>query len=229
MTDGLAAVAANATVVNATYKGDLKLVRSSDGLIRLSPLSPAVDAAIGSYMASDDMDGQRRTHTADVGSDEYDPTSELAQRPLTAADVGPTAGRNLPTEEGTPDLSSLQVSSNLTFAPAFRSEVTYYTAVLPSEISSLKFTTSSTSQLAVIQVSVDGAAWQSVRSGSESGPLTIAGTGSVVLIDVLLPSGAHKTYSILVQRPSVSSSSSGTPHQAIARHLRQHLHLCRIR
>lgn len=106
MTDGLAAVAANATVVSATYKGDLKLVRSSDGLIRLSPLSPAVDAAKGAYMASDDMDGQRRIHTADVGSDEYEPASELVIRPLTAADVGPAAGRNLPTEEGTPDLSS---------------------------------------------------------------------------------------------------------------------------
>lgn len=113
MADGLAAVAANATVVSATYKGDLKLVRSSDGLIRLSPLSPAIDAAQGPYLPSDDMDGQRRVHTADAGSDEYDPVSDLAQRPLKAADVGPAAGRSMP-EEGD---SSSDSSSGYNPAP----------------------------------------------------------------------------------------------------------------
>ncbi|MBA2937664.1 S-layer homology domain-containing protein [Paenibacillus sp. CGMCC 1.16610] len=208
MADGTAAVAVNATVVNATYKGDLKLIRSSDGLIRISPQSPAIDAAKGPYIASDDMDGQRRLHTADVGSDEYEPASDLTLRPLTAADVGPAAGRNLPVEEGTPDLSSLQMSLNLTFAPAFRPEVTFYTVMLPTGISSLKVTPTSASQAAEIQVSVDGAVRQTVRSGSESEPLAIAGAGSVVLIDVSLPTGVHKTYSIMVQRPASSSSSS---------------------
>ncbi|MDR6550151.1 S-layer homology domain-containing protein [Paenibacillus qinlingensis] len=96
MTDGIAAIAANATVVSATYKGDLKLVRGSDGLIRLSPLSPAIDAAQGPYLPSDDMDGQRRTHSVDAGADEYDPVTERVQRPLRAADVGPMAGKPKP-------------------------------------------------------------------------------------------------------------------------------------
>lgn len=117
MTDGIAAVSANATVVSATYKGDLKLVRGSDKLIRLSPLSPAIDAAKGDYIASEDMDGQRRIHTADVGADEYETASELTLRPLTAADVGPAAGRNQPPEV-TPDSDSSDSGSAIAPTPA---------------------------------------------------------------------------------------------------------------
>ncbi|MDD9267146.1 chondroitinase-B domain-containing protein [Paenibacillus sp. GCM10023248] len=207
MADGIAAVAANATVVSATYKGDLKLVRGSDGLIRLSPLSPAVDAAQGPYIAADDMDGQRRTHTADAGSDEYEPAAEPGQRPLTAADVGPAAGRSIP-ETVKPSLSSLQLSANLTVSPAFRSETTYYTVTVPAGVGSLSVTPSSDRAGSAIQVSVDGGALQSVRSGSESGPLAIAASGSVILIDVSLASGVHQTYTIMVQRPPASGSSS---------------------
>jgi hypothetical protein len=208
MTDGLAAVSAAATVVNATYKGDLKLVRGIDGLIRLSPLSPAVDAAQGPYLPRDDMDGQRRTNTVDVGADEYVSASVLTQRPLTSADVGPTAGRNVPVEEEKPALIGLQISSNLTITPAFSSEITYYTVTVPTGINSLTLTPTSIGQGAVIQVSVDGGALQSVLSGSESRPLAIASNGSVVLLDVTMPSGAHQTYTILAQRPPASGSSS---------------------
>ncbi|CAN7437855.1 S-layer homology domain-containing protein [Paenibacillus sp. LjRoot56] len=208
MTDGLAAVSATATVVNATYKGDLKLVRGIDGLIRLSPLSPAVDAAQGPYLPSDDMDGQRRTNTVDVGADEYIPASELTQRPLTSADVGPAAGRNVPVEEDKPALSGLQISSNLTISPAFSSEITYYTVTVPTGINSLTLTPTSLSKGAAFQVSVDGGAQQTVLSGSESRPLAIAASGSVVLLEVTMPSGVHKTYTILAQRPAASGSSS---------------------
>lgn len=208
MTDGLAAVSATATVVNATYKGDLKLVRGIDGLIRLSPLSPAVDAAQGPYLPSDDMDGQRRTNTVDVGADEYVPAGVLTQRPLTSADVGPAAWQNTPVEEEKPALSSLQISSNLTVAPAFSPEITYFTVTVPTGINSLTLTPASISQGARIQVSVDGGAQQTVLSGSESRPLAIAASGSVVLLEVTMPSGVHKTYTILAQRPAASGSSS---------------------
>ncbi|MGO4495040.1 chondroitinase-B domain-containing protein [Paenibacillus sp. 2RAB27] len=208
MTDGLAVVSATATVVSATYKGDLKLVRGIDGLIRLSPLSLAVDAAKGPYLPVDDMDGQRRTNTVDVGADEYVPASVLTQRPLTSADVGPTAGRNVPVEEDKPALSGLQTSSNLTIAPAFSSEITYYTVTVPTGINSLTLTPTSIGQGAAIQVSVDGGAQQSVISGSESRPLAIAVRGSVILLDVTMPSGVHKTYTLLAQRPAASGSSS---------------------
>lgn len=208
MTDGLAAVSATATVVSATYKGDLKLIRGIDGLIRLSPFSSAVDAAQGPYLPPDDMDGQRRTNTVDVGADEYVPASVLTQRPLTSADVGPAAGRNVPVEEEKPALSNLQISSNLTITPAFSSEITYYTVTVPTGINSLKLTPTSIVQRATIQVSVDGGTLQSVLSGSESRPLAIAASGSVVLLDVTMPSGVHKTYTILAQRPAASGSSS---------------------
>lgn len=207
MTDGVAAVSATATVVNATYKGDLKLVRSMDGLIRLSPLSPAVDAAQGPYLPADDMDGQRRTNTVDVGADEYVPASVLTQRPLTSADVGPAAGRNVPVEVK-PTLSSLQISSNLMLTPAFSPEITYYTVTVPTGINSMTLKPASASQGAAIQVSVDGGALQTVLSGSESSPLAIAASGSVVLLDVTMPSGVHKTYTILTQHPAASGSSS---------------------
>ncbi|NOU65362.1 hypothetical protein GC096_15110 [Paenibacillus sp. LMG 31461] len=208
MTDGLAVVSAAATVVSATYKGDLKLVRGIDGLIRLSPLSPAVDAAQGPYLPRDDMDGQRRTNTVDVGADEYVPASVLTQRPLTSADVGPTAGRNVPAEEEKPALSGIQISSNLTISPAFSSEITYYTVTVPTGINSLTLTPTSLAKGAAIQVSVDGGAQQTVLSGSESRTLAIAASGSVVLLDVTMPSGVHKTYTIRAQRPAASGSSS---------------------
>ncbi|OAS15093.1 chondroitinase-B domain-containing protein [Paenibacillus oryzisoli] len=208
MTDGLAAVSATATVVNATYKGDLKLVRSMDGLIRLSPLSPAVDAAQGPYLPGDDMDGQRRTHTVDVGADEYAPASVLTQRPLTLSDVGPNAGQNIPVKEEKPALNSLQISSNLTITPAFSSEITYYTVTVPTSISSLTVTPASVTKGAAIQVSVDGSTQQYVLSGSESRTLAIAASGSVILLDVTMPSGVHKTYTIRAQRPAASGSSS---------------------
>ncbi|KRE49859.1 chondroitinase-B domain-containing protein [Paenibacillus sp. Soil724D2] len=208
MADGLAAVATNATVVSATYKGDLKLVRGSDGLIRLSPLSPALDSAQGPYVPLDDMDGQWRTHTPDAGADEYDQANVPTLKPLTAADVGPSAGRNMPEEEGKPELSSLQISSNLTLTPVFRSDITYYTVMAPTGIDNLKITPVSLRQRADIQVSVDRASMQSVRSGNESGPLAIAASGSVVLIDVSMPSGVHKTYTIMIKRPQINNSSS---------------------
>ena len=59
-------------------------------LQKLVPGSPAVDAAVGSYVyVTDDMDGQSRA-AKDVGADEYS-TQGVIRRPLTASDVGPDA------------------------------------------------------------------------------------------------------------------------------------------
>ncbi|MGE5549053.1 MAG: chondroitinase-B domain-containing protein [Bacteroidota bacterium] len=100
------------TPVNLTYAGNIAYPTSSatlgvtktqdqiwvvdpnlvtvDGLQKLSPASPAIDAAVGSYgYVADDMDGQSRA-LKDVGADEYSAQSVL-RRPLTASDVGPNA------------------------------------------------------------------------------------------------------------------------------------------
>ena len=71
-------------------KQDLRLVRSKDGLIRLSIYSPAVDAALTPYAAAEDMDGQLR-YIPDVGADEYASGKQRSNPPLTARDVGPDA------------------------------------------------------------------------------------------------------------------------------------------
>ncbi|NLU79212.1 lyase [Micromonospora sp. HNM0581] len=55
---------------------------------RIAPGSPAVDTATGSYpFLTQDMDGQLRSATADVGADELSGAA-VGRRPLTAADVG---------------------------------------------------------------------------------------------------------------------------------------------
>ncbi|MDX2967833.1 polysaccharide lyase 6 family protein [Kribbella solani] len=70
---------------------DPRLAAGPDGVRRLGPGSPAIDAASRTYAEVDvDLDGQHRTRRADVGADEYS-RSAVKFRPLTAADVGPHA------------------------------------------------------------------------------------------------------------------------------------------
>lgn len=59
------------------------------GVYKLSSVSPAIDAAVGSYPIVDDIDGQPRTNN-DVGADEYHSGLPYRQ-PLTPAEVGPNA------------------------------------------------------------------------------------------------------------------------------------------
>jgi len=71
---------------------DPKLVRSADGIWRLSKKSPALDAARGNFpKIAKDLDGQPRDGKKDVGADEYSPDPKTRRRPLTPADVGPAA------------------------------------------------------------------------------------------------------------------------------------------
>ncbi|WP_305799942.1 choice-of-anchor Q domain-containing protein, partial [Lysinibacillus sp. GbtcB16] len=72
MVDGHADISNNAAVTGTIRKEDIKFVRCKDGLIRLSAHSPAIDAAVGPLLPSDDMDGQFR-HIPDIGADEYNP------------------------------------------------------------------------------------------------------------------------------------------------------------
>lgn len=59
------------------------------GVYKLSSVSPAIDAAAGSYLVIDDIDGQPRINN-DVGADEYHSGLPYRQ-PLTPAEVGPNA------------------------------------------------------------------------------------------------------------------------------------------
>ncbi|PCL92873.1 hypothetical protein CPZ30_05145 [Paenibacillus lautus] len=88
--EGNAPISNNPIVDREMNKQDLRLVRSKDGLIRLSIYSPAVDAALAPYAAAEDMDGQLR-YIPDVGADEYDSGKQRSNPPLTARDVGPDA------------------------------------------------------------------------------------------------------------------------------------------
>lgn len=88
--EGNAPISNNPIVDREMNKQDLRLVRSKDGLIRLSIYSPAVDAALAPYAAVEDMDGQLR-YIPDVGADEYDSGKQRSNPPLTARDVGPNA------------------------------------------------------------------------------------------------------------------------------------------
>ncbi|GLY49194.1 polysaccharide lyase 6 family protein [Lentzea sp. NBRC 102530] len=69
---------------------DPKLVRDSNGLLRLASGSPAIDTSVGSYSyVTRDFDLQARSGTRDVGADEYN--SSAVRKPLTKADVGVSA------------------------------------------------------------------------------------------------------------------------------------------
>ncbi|MDX8033117.1 polysaccharide lyase 6 family protein [Lentzea sp. BCCO 10_0856] len=73
------------------YKSvDPKLVKDANGLFRLASGSPAVDASAGTYSyVTRDFDLQARSGKPDVGADEY--SSSATRKPLTKADVGPSA------------------------------------------------------------------------------------------------------------------------------------------
>ena len=69
---------------------DPRLVRGTGNLFRLGSGSPAVDTATGSFpQVTVDMDGTARSGVKDVGADEL--TTDPTRRPLTRADVGPSA------------------------------------------------------------------------------------------------------------------------------------------
>jgi poly(beta-D-mannuronate) lyase len=73
------------TVVNP------QLAAGTDGMMRPSVSSPAVNASAGSFsFVTADMDGQPRDSQADVGADEVS-QSPVTHRPLTRSDVGPPA------------------------------------------------------------------------------------------------------------------------------------------
>ena len=60
-----------------------------DGLYRPDSLSPVFDAAQGNYdFVNQDMDGQLRGQSKDVGADQIS-SEPILYRPLTAKDVGP--------------------------------------------------------------------------------------------------------------------------------------------
>jgi hypothetical protein len=210
--DGVAAISANATVIGATYKGDLRLIRSTDGLIRLSGYSPAIDASQGTYYLADDMDGQTRYTTPDVGADEYSAGVTPTQRPLTTLDVGPQAGRNIPIEEDEPNLSSLMLQPSLLLSPEFNSNTTFYKVMIPSGSGSVKLIPTALATGSQIRMSIDGKADQLLLSGQESQTLTIAANGSVIRVEVKLPSGKSKTYTIFAERErEIHYSSPDTP------------------
>jgi hypothetical protein len=76
-------------VMNGVKMIDPMLVKM-DGVFRLMPGSPAIDAALGNYdYVKDDMDGHPRDK-ADIGADELAP-GVITRRALTEADVGPNA------------------------------------------------------------------------------------------------------------------------------------------
>ncbi|MEU7481315.1 polysaccharide lyase 6 family protein [Lentzea sp. NPDC042327] len=69
---------------------DPKLVRDSNGLLRLSSGSPAIDTSAGPYSyVTRDFDPQARSGKPDVGADEY--STSATRKPLTTADVGVNA------------------------------------------------------------------------------------------------------------------------------------------
>jgi hypothetical protein len=69
---------------------DPKLVRDSNGLLRLASGSPAIESSAGTYSyVMKDFEPQSRAGKPDVGADEY--SSSASRKPLTPSDVGVSA------------------------------------------------------------------------------------------------------------------------------------------
>ncbi|MCC2686785.1 MAG: lyase, partial [Paenibacillaceae bacterium] len=80
----------NAERTNQEIKNVDPLLSVTDGLMKLSDGSPAIDAAVGDYpFVKEDLDGQARSQN-DVGADEF-ATGAVVHKPLTPSDVGPDA------------------------------------------------------------------------------------------------------------------------------------------
>ncbi|MFS8103546.1 polysaccharide lyase 6 family protein [Lentzea alba] len=77
--------------ISSGYRSvDPKLVRDSNGLLRLSSGSPAIETSAGTYSyVTRDFDPQSRVGKPDVGADEY--SSSASRKPLTPSDVGVSA------------------------------------------------------------------------------------------------------------------------------------------
>ena len=82
---------ATTSIPSSGYKKADPKLTAAGGVSHIGAGSAAIDASVGSYGVTEDMDGQPRSGTADVGADELS-TSPVKRRPLTAADVGPMAG-----------------------------------------------------------------------------------------------------------------------------------------
>ncbi|SFY40520.1 polysaccharide lyase 6 family protein [Streptomyces atratus] len=91
-TNMLWGAAANGNIPSGGYtRVDPKLATGQDGVARLSAGSPAIGAAtLASPAVADDIDGDSRGTTRDIGADEYS-TAAALRHPLTTADVGPNA------------------------------------------------------------------------------------------------------------------------------------------
>ena len=69
---------------------DPLITLDADGLWRLTASSPAINNGVGDYSSylTDDMDGQARIGTFDIGADEFS-AATITRRPLQVGDVGP--------------------------------------------------------------------------------------------------------------------------------------------
>src|SRR6185295_3223365 len=76
---------ATTTIPASGYKKVDPKLAASGGVSHLGAGSPAIDGSVGSYGVTEDMDGQPRMGTPDVGADEYS-TAPVKRHPLTAAD-----------------------------------------------------------------------------------------------------------------------------------------------
>ncbi|HIW35218.1 MAG TPA: S-layer homology domain-containing protein [Candidatus Paenibacillus intestinavium] len=215
LVEGIAGLTNNNNLSQGFEKKALKLVRSADGLIRLSAYSPAIDGAKTPYIPTDDMDGQIRYGTADVGAHEYNAGIAVTRRPLTVADVGPKAQVTPPSvDEGTAGLSQLELQvSGASITPEFNTDITHYSVTVGAGINSLTIVPTAIEQDSIITIIVDGQQRQTVVSGQSSTSLTIAAEGSYVLIEVALPSGVNRSYTIAVKRKVVNGGggSGGNP------------------
>ncbi|MCU6712290.1 discoidin domain-containing protein [Paenibacillus sp. J5C_2022] len=173
---------------------DPLLVRGSDGLIRLSAVSPARDRAIESYSPEYDMDTELR-YAPDVGADEFS-EDKKANGPLTRDQVGPYGEA-----EKRGGLSGLSLSEG-TLNETFSSEKLFYTITLPNPTHELELVPTAYGSDAVITISLNGEEGAVVASGDASEPLSlIRGNNKLNIVQIGVQRGGEAVnYTIVVKR-----------------------------
>ncbi|PYX88879.1 MAG: hypothetical protein DMG67_16315 [Acidobacteria bacterium] len=154
-----------------------------NGIQKLSAGSPAIGFANANFFpfVTDDMDGQARDGAPDAGADEFS-SAPITRRPLTTADVGPTAA-------GGADFSVSATPNSQTITAGGSTSYAVTVAALSGTPGTINLTVSgvpsgASASLNPSSVSNSGSSTLSVSTSSSTAPgtytLTIHGTSAAV-------------------------------------------------
>jgi predicted phosphodiesterase len=112
---------------------------------------------------------------------------------------------------GSDSLNVLEISKGM-LNPAFAPDTLNYTIPLPYSVDSLVFTPTASETHAVLQLRIDGGAWQPLTSGAPSDPVQLIVGNTTLEINVTaLDNVTTRTYTLVIGRADASQLSEVKP------------------